>query len=60
MADLTTTQASKLLGLSPATVRRMVDRGEVEAWTTPGGYRRIFRVGVDKMLAARKPRAKGK
>ncbi len=31
----------------------MVDRGELQAWKTPGGHRRISRASVDRWLATR-------
>ena len=34
-------------------VQMMVDRGELEAWKTPGGHRRISRPSVDRWLAGR-------
>jgi len=34
-------------------VQLMVDRGELEAWKTPGGHRRIARASVDRWLAGR-------
>jgi excisionase family DNA binding protein len=33
--------ASKVLGLSVATVQALVERGELEGWRTKGGHRRI-------------------
>ena len=36
-----TSYAAKLLGLSVATVQSLVEKGEVEAWKTLGGHRRI-------------------
>ena len=33
--------AAKLLGLSVGTVQSLVERGELEAWKTKGGHRRI-------------------
>jgi len=34
-------------------VQLMVDRGELQAWRTPGGHRRIARASVDAWLAGR-------
>jgi len=34
-------------------VQLMVDRGELDAWKTPGGHRRISRASVDRWLASR-------
>ena len=36
-----TSYAAKLLGLSVATVQTLVEKGEIEAWKTLGGHRRI-------------------
>ena len=35
-----------MLGLAVRSVQLMVDRGELEAWKTPGGHRRISRESV--------------
>lgn len=37
----TTQEAARLLGLAVRSVQLMVDRGELQAWKTPGGHRRI-------------------
>lgn len=34
-------------------VQMMVDRGELQAWKTPGGHRRILRSSLDAWLATR-------
>jgi len=44
-------EASALLGVSPATLRRWAEAGDVPAFTTPGGHRRFSR----SALAARLP-----
>ena len=36
-----TSYAAKVLGLSVATVQSLVEKGEIEAWKTLGGHRRI-------------------
>lgn len=36
-----TSYAAKVLGLSVATVQLLVEKGEIEAWKTLGGHRRI-------------------
>ena len=41
MASFTVSQAAELLGVSPDTVRRWVDSGELRATRTGGGQRRI-------------------
>ncbi|OYT88416.1 MAG: hypothetical protein CFE46_08525 [Burkholderiales bacterium PBB6] len=48
---LTTQQAARLLGISTTSVQKMVGRGELAAWVTPGGHRRIQRAAVDALLA---------
>jgi excisionase family DNA binding protein len=49
----TTIEVAQLLGLAVRSVQLMVDRGELEAWKTPGGHRRISRASVERWLAAR-------
>jgi len=53
---LTTKQAAELLDLSITSVQKMVINGELEAWTTPGGHRRIYRASVEA-LAKQRPGA---
>jgi excisionase family DNA binding protein len=43
--------AAKVLGLSVATVQALVERGELEAWRTKGGHRRITMPSVKAYLA---------
>jgi excisionase family DNA binding protein len=50
---LTTQQAARLLGLSTTTVQKMVANGELDAWVTSGGHRRIYRAAVEKMMPTR-------
>jgi excisionase family DNA binding protein len=47
----TTIEAARLLGLAVRSVQLMVDRGELQAWKTPGGHRRIARESVERWLA---------
>jgi excisionase family DNA binding protein len=47
---LTIHEASALVGVSPATLRRWCDAGDVRAFTTPGGHRRFARAAVIGML----------
>lgn len=42
-----------MLGMAVRSVQLMVDRGELEAWKTPGGHRRISRASVESLLARR-------
>jgi excisionase family DNA binding protein len=51
--DCTTLEVARLLGLAVRSVQLMVDRGELQAWKTPGGHRRISRASVDAWLARR-------
>ncbi len=48
-----TTEAAQRLGMAVRSVQLMVDRGELLAWKTPGGHRRILRESLDAWLAAR-------
>lgn len=52
---LTTQQAAKVLGLSVSSVQKLVISGELEAWTTPGGHRRIDRQKIERLLQSRNP-----
>ncbi|KPF68676.1 excisionase [beta proteobacterium AAP99] len=47
---LTTVEAAQRLGLAVRSVQAMVDRGELQAWRTPGGHRRISRASVERWL----------
>jgi excisionase family DNA binding protein len=51
--DCTTVEVARRLGLAVRSVQLMVDRGELDAWKTPGGHRRISRTSVDRWLADR-------
>lgn len=48
-----TTEAAQRLGMAVRSVQLMVDRGELQAWKTPGGHRRILRSSLDAWLATR-------
>ena len=50
-----TTEAAQRLGMAVRSVQLMVDRGELQAWKTPGGHRRILRDSLDAWLASRAP-----
>ena len=50
-----TSYAAKLLGLSVATVQSMVEKGEIEAWKTLGGHRRIALKSINAYLAKNSP-----
>jgi excisionase family DNA binding protein len=43
-------EASRLLGVSPGTLRRWSDSGRVSAFTTPGGHRRYRRAALEGLL----------
>jgi excisionase family DNA binding protein len=49
-------EASRLLGVSPATVRRWSDAGRLRAFTTPGGHRRFSRAALQRLLPADRSR----
>ena len=50
-------EAAERLGMAVRSVQLMVDRGELQAWKTPGGHRRILRSSLDAWLAANLLRA---
>jgi excisionase family DNA binding protein len=45
-------EASRLLGVAPATIRRWSDSGQLPVFTTPGGHRRYRRDALERMLPA--------
>jgi excisionase family DNA binding protein len=45
-------EACALIGVSPATLRRWSDAGNIRAFTTPGGHRRFSRAAVSGLLPA--------
>ena len=45
-----TSYAARLLGLSVATVQSLVEKGEIEAWKTLGGHRRIALNSIQSYL----------
>ena len=49
----TTLEVAKLLGMAVRSIQLMVDRGELQAWKTAGGHRRISRASVDAWLRER-------
>ena len=50
-----TSYAAKLMGLSVATVQSLVEKGELDAWKTLGGHRRIALKSVNAYLARHSP-----
>ena len=47
---VTLTEACRVLGVSPSTVRRWGDTGMVRTFVTPGGHRRFSRAGLEALL----------
>ena len=55
-------EASSVLGVSAATLRRWSDAGRVRVFTTPGGHRRFSRSALERLLLgdrARRPAISG-
>lgn len=48
-----TLEVARMLGMAVRSVQLMVDRGELTAWKTPGGHRRILRESVERWRAGR-------
>src|SRR5690349_14842775 len=46
----TLAEASKLLGVHPATVRQWGDEGKLGVFRTPGGHRRFARGDVERLM----------
>jgi excisionase family DNA binding protein len=51
--DCSTIEAARWLGMAVRSIQLMVDRGELRAWKTPGGHRRISRASIEAWLAQR-------
>jgi excisionase family DNA binding protein len=49
-------EASRVLGVSPATLRRWSDAGRFKVYTTPGGHRRFSRSALERLLPADRSR----
>jgi hypothetical protein len=47
---ITLGEASRMLGIAPATLRRWSDAGRVDVFTTPGGHRRYRRAAVERLV----------
>lgn len=56
---LTLGDASKLLGVHPATLRQWSDEGKVRIFRTPGGHRRFSRADIERMLQVNPLRGAG-
>jgi excisionase family DNA binding protein len=50
---VTLTEACRILGVSPSTIRRWGDTGMVRTFVTPGGHRRFSRAGLEALLPER-------
>jgi excisionase family DNA binding protein len=46
-------EAAELLGVSRDSIRRYVDKGQIDGITTPGGQRRIDRQSLDEIIGKR-------
>ena len=53
---ITLSEASRVLGVSPATLRRWSDAGRLRVFTTPGGHRRFSRSSLERLLPADRSR----
>jgi len=49
-------EASRLLGITPSTLRRWADRGQIASFTTPGGHRRFPHTTIVALLPRLRPR----
>ncbi|WP_404302939.1 response regulator [Alicycliphilus denitrificans] len=57
--ECSTRDVARALGLAVRSVQLMVDRGELQAWKTPGGHRRIERDSVLRWLRQRREQPAG-
>jgi excisionase family DNA binding protein len=53
---MTLSEASRVLGVSAATLRRWSDSGRLTVYTTPGGHRRFSRAALERLLPADRTR----
>ena len=49
---LSISEASKLIGVSDATLRQWTDEGKIKAFITPGGHRRYYRAELKKFIGS--------
>jgi len=49
-------EASRLLGITPGTLRRWADHGQVPTFTTPGGHRRFPRSVIEGLVPTSRTR----
>ena len=52
-------EASRLLGVHPATIRQWSDEGKLSAFRTPGGHRRFARSDIERLLQVTPVRGHG-
>jgi excisionase family DNA binding protein len=55
-------EASRVLGITPGTLRRWADHGDVAAFVTPGGHRRFPRSAIEALVPqarSRRPQLTG-
>ncbi len=43
-------EATRILGISPSTLRRWADEGTIRTFVTPGGHRRFSRAAVESLI----------
>ena len=55
----TLSEASKVLGVHPATVRQWADEGKLATFRTPGGHRRFARTDIERLLQVSPVRGAG-
>jgi excisionase family DNA binding protein len=48
-------EASRILGITPGTLRRWADHGDVAAFVTPGGHRRFPRTAIESLVPRPRP-----
>ena len=49
-------EASRALGITPGTLRRWADRGQIASFTTPGGHRRFSSAAIHALVPAERAR----
>lgn len=52
-AVCSTSEAAQMLGVSNTTIQIMVERGELDAWRTRGGHRRISLASLERLKSLR-------
>ena len=57
--SVTTHETARMLGISVTTVLNMIERGQLPAWRTPGGHRRIARIDVERAITSQPRTATG-